>query len=361
MTDPTRLSPFIEPAAVEAWDAWFRWRHHAHLCDVSIDDTWRRVAGALAAVESEDGRALWFGRFLDVLATWQLLPDERLLAAAGTGPTPWHGETLDAVLNLAAFVATDRDDTKRIDPVDVAQVAEVAVRMLDNAALLAGVTAPRLRIGLTGVADALALLGCGYDDDAGRVLVAAWARALAEGSFAASAELALERGATGGAIPAIERAILRGFAPDVVRAAHHHGLRHRRLTAIVPHPRLALLANDVADALDPLQDAPHPRTIIAAPGDGRTMYSSGCALNVLQAGGSRAHAAPATLAALPWSAQIRMRAAVQPWMDEPIAYHLLFTAEPDAQQVVEMSQQAAVLGLAAPTWRIVAGGERAAS
>ncbi len=104
MTDLHRLSPFIDLAAVEAWDAWFRWREKAGLRDVSIEDTWRRVSIALASSESPGEIATWQARFANALASWQLLPDERLLAGAGTGRTTrWNG-VLHASLNAAGFV-----------------------------------------------------------------------------------------------------------------------------------------------------------------------------------------------------------------------------------------------------------------
>lgn len=51
--------------------------------------------------------------------------------------------------------------------------------MLDNAALLADAVVPRLRIGIVGIADALALLDLAYDSDAGRAQAASMACALA--------------------------------------------------------------------------------------------------------------------------------------------------------------------------------------
>ena len=44
-------SPFLDPVAVEAWDAWFRWREDGQLRDISVEATWERVAGALAQAE----------------------------------------------------------------------------------------------------------------------------------------------------------------------------------------------------------------------------------------------------------------------------------------------------------------------
>lgn len=354
MADTRSIPPFIEPVAVEAWDAWFRWRHRTGLRDVSIEDTWRRVAGALAAVEGAGERAPWLSRFLHAFTTWQLLPDARVLATAGTGEVGWRGDSLGAVVNVAAFVARDSAPGRRIDLPAISCCAEIAVRALDNAALLADSPAPRLRIGLTGVADALAILGLGYDSDAGREQAGAAARALAEGCICASMELAIERGVNADGIDGVlERALTRGLSPDILRAVKRHGLRHHQLTAITSTPRLALLANDVADALDPLLGENHPHTITTAGGQ-RTTSSSGYALSVLSAAGRVDDARTDTLASVGWVAQIAMRAAVQPWMDEPIAYPLLLDHHPDSRQVVELLRQASLHGLTAPTWRVPA-------
>lgn len=348
---PRLQSPFIEPVAVEAWDAWFRWRDVASLNDVSIEDTWRRVAGALVSVEGAGGRARWLSRFLKVLATWQLLPDERLLESAGTGRITWRGDALYATLNAAAFIPLGRYPAEQIDLAALGECAEVAVRVLDNAALLAGAPAPQLRIGVVGVADALLLLGLDYDSAAGREQASALARALAEGCFRASVELAAERGRGGGDVTdALARARSRGMSPEWLACAERHGLRHPRLTAITSQPRLALLANDVADALDPLLGKNHPHAVVA-PGGQRTMYSSGYALNVLRGGAAERRVDPATLGNVSWRAQIAMRAAVQRWVDESIDYPLLLDGEPDPEQQTEARRQAVTHGLGVPEWR----------
>ncbi|MGB5098884.1 MAG: ribonucleotide reductase N-terminal alpha domain-containing protein, partial [Porticoccaceae bacterium] len=48
----------------------------------SIEDTWDRVATALAAPEAEP--ALWAGRFRDALTDFKFMPAGRILAGAGT-------------------------------------------------------------------------------------------------------------------------------------------------------------------------------------------------------------------------------------------------------------------------------------
>lgn len=355
MTAPRQTSPFIEPVAVEAWDAWFRWRDSAGLHDVAIEDTWRRVAIALASVESDGGRLPWFSRFLGALATWRMLPDERLLQAAGTGQITWRSDVLCATINAAAFVPSGPYPAHGIDLGAVGDCAETAVRALDNAALLAGAPAPRLRIGLAGVADALLLLGLGYASAAGRAQAHALAQALAKGCFRASVELAAERGRTTCDVrDALDRARSRLTSPGWLASAERHGLRHTQLTAITAQPRLALLANGVADALDPLLGEHQPH-VVTTPGMRRTLYASGYALRVLRNAG----ADPRIDATVPlsgcWKAQIAMRAAVQPWMDEPIACSLLVEATPDPQQQAEARLRAAAQGLGSPEWRSAVG------
>ena len=51
--------------------------------DQTVEDTWRRIARALAAVEAEP--ELWEGRFYQALEDFKFLPAGRIVAGAGTG------------------------------------------------------------------------------------------------------------------------------------------------------------------------------------------------------------------------------------------------------------------------------------
>jgi len=224
------------------------------------------------------------------------------------------------------------------------------VRALDNAALLAGIASPCLRIGMLGVADALALLDLRYDSEPGRAQAAAMAKALAEGCLRGNIALAAERGVCGcGAGASLARAGRRVLPEELLRDAARRGVRHAQLTAITSQPRLALLANNVADAVDPLWGMDHAHVIAASDGH-RTLRSSGYALNILHAWGREPGAAP-TPARPSWMAQIAMRAALQPWMDEPIDYPLLATDPLDDSQRLEARKLAATYGLGEPAWR----------
>ncbi|HEX6613970.1 MAG TPA: hypothetical protein VF022_08925 [Rhodanobacteraceae bacterium] len=346
MTVPYRISPFIDPVAVEAWDAWFRWRSRSELHDISIEDTWQRVAAALAAPESSSDAPHWRARFQQALSAWRLLPDERLLASAGTGRVAWSQGPLHACLNMAGFVPP----ASQFQLSAIADCAALAVRALDNAALIAGLAKPRLRIGLIGVAGALHLLGLRYDSDEGRALAASLARALAEGCFRASVGLARERGpGRGDAAVAVSRGARRGLPESLLRESKTFGLRHYATTAITSQRRLAMLANAVADGLDPLMGANHAYVFVA-PGGERTVVSSGYALTVSI--GEHDAATPDTLENQGWQPQLRMRAAVQPFVDQAIAYPLLVAHLPDDRERSEAERLASRLGLVKPSWQV---------
>lgn len=68
---------FGDPVAVEAWDAWFRWREGHQLRDLTIDPTWSRVTGALVSLAS-DRSAQHEQRIGDAIGSWRLLPDGRI-------------------------------------------------------------------------------------------------------------------------------------------------------------------------------------------------------------------------------------------------------------------------------------------
>jgi ribonucleoside-diphosphate reductase alpha chain len=75
----------LPPIAHEIWDMKYRFkRPDGTPVDETVDDTWRRVARTLAAVEAPGERARWEEAFFDVMAGYRFLPAGRILAGAGT-------------------------------------------------------------------------------------------------------------------------------------------------------------------------------------------------------------------------------------------------------------------------------------
>src|SRR5260370_27631006 len=73
----------IHPISRQLWDAKHRLKDaHGTPIDLTIEDTWRRVARALARTEA-DG-AHWELRFYEALDNFRFLPAGRILSGAGT-------------------------------------------------------------------------------------------------------------------------------------------------------------------------------------------------------------------------------------------------------------------------------------
>lgn len=78
MNDP-HLTTLI---AQHIWDTKYRHYEHGVAMDTCIEDTWQRIAKALAAQET--GREHWQARFYSILRDFKFLPGGRIQAGAGT-------------------------------------------------------------------------------------------------------------------------------------------------------------------------------------------------------------------------------------------------------------------------------------
>jgi ribonucleoside-diphosphate reductase alpha chain len=75
-------SPLTATISRHIWRSKYRYRTAAG-GDRTIEDTWRRIAGALAAVEAKD-QERWAARFYGLLEGFRFLPAGRIQAGAGT-------------------------------------------------------------------------------------------------------------------------------------------------------------------------------------------------------------------------------------------------------------------------------------
>ncbi|MEE8533986.1 MAG: adenosylcobalamin-dependent ribonucleoside-diphosphate reductase [Alphaproteobacteria bacterium] len=74
----------IAPISLQIWDMKYRLRDAGGApTDATIEDSWRRVARALAAPEDEPGT--WEERFYQAMTGYRFLPAGRILAGAGAG------------------------------------------------------------------------------------------------------------------------------------------------------------------------------------------------------------------------------------------------------------------------------------
>lgn len=75
---------FETALAAEIWASKYRFHPAEGGGDATVQDTWARVADAVAQAEDPDHRSAWRTRFLSALEDFQFIPAGRILAGAGT-------------------------------------------------------------------------------------------------------------------------------------------------------------------------------------------------------------------------------------------------------------------------------------
>ena len=75
----------LAPISTQIWDMKYRLKQGGSAIDATMEDTWTRVANALAQAEKPRERAQWAARFREVLDGFRFLPAGRIVAGAGTG------------------------------------------------------------------------------------------------------------------------------------------------------------------------------------------------------------------------------------------------------------------------------------
>lgn len=77
------MTRFSAPISESIWDMKYRFKEaDGTPIDVTVEDSWRRIARALASVESDP--AAWEPKFYAALEDFKFLPAGRITAGAGT-------------------------------------------------------------------------------------------------------------------------------------------------------------------------------------------------------------------------------------------------------------------------------------
>lgn len=205
--------------------------------------------------------------FIDRMDTDNNLGYRERIAASnpcGEVPLPYYGACNLGSLNLPAFVRDPFTGRARLDMQALSETTATAVRMLDDVIDVSRFPLPaqaaqahgsrRIGLGITGLADALILLGLRYDCPAGRMQAANAMQALCQSAYRASIDLAAQKGP----FPFLERDALlaRPFVsrlpPDIRVGIRRHGLRNSHLTAIAPAGTISLLADNLSSGVEPV-------------------------------------------------------------------------------------------------------------
>ena len=252
----------------------------------------------------------------------------------GEQPLPPYGACLLGSINLARLVQDPFTSAARLDPSELAELVGVAIRMMDNTIDVSGfpleaqrqeaVAKRRIGLGITGLADALAMVGLRYGSPAAAERAGDWARQINRSAYITSAHLAREKGA----FPLYDAdAYLAGetigaLDADVRGQIAEHGIRNALLTSVAPTGTISLVADNVSSGVEPIFALAYTRRVLQPDGSRVEEEVSDYALRRYRSlFGEQAPLPPAFVTAqeLTPSEHIRMQAAVQRHVDSAIS------------------------------------------
>jgi len=320
--------PFMEAVKADGpWDLVFQGRVYR---TVQARDLWNRITRATFDY-AEPGVI-----FIDRINAANNLRYVETIAATnpcGEQPLPPYGACLLGSINLARLVYRAFEDGAHVCETELTKLVTTAVRMMDNVVDASrfpleqqareAQAKRRIGLGVTGLADALLMVGLRYGSDEGAAQTEAWMKAIARAAYLASVDLAREKGAFPlfDAEKYLASGTMQAMDDDVRAAVAKHGIRNALLTSIAPTGTISLYAGNVSSGIEPV-------------------FAYGYTRKVLQPDGSRTEEEVVDYAVAQWrekfgdaplpdhfvSAQslaplehVKMQAAAQKWVDSSIS------------------------------------------
>ncbi len=277
----------------------------------------------------------------------------------GEIPLPPYGACNLGSINLTRFVVKPFAPDARLDFDAIDAAARVALRMLDRvidlsrfplaaqAAQARGTR--RVGLGISGLADALIMLGLHYAEADAREQAALAMRAIRDAAYLESIELARRDGA----FPFFDRdAYLESAGVHSLPAAirqqiREHGIRNSHLTAIAPAGTISLLANNISSGIEPVFDFRYRRRIRDSFGEFRDYVTDDFAWRLWQRTrpGEKLPAYFVNAHSLPPMAHLEMQAALQPYVDSAVSKTVNVPADFGFAAFKDLYREAYRLGL----------------
>ncbi|WJW76570.1 adenosylcobalamin-dependent ribonucleoside-diphosphate reductase [Thiohalobacter sp. IOR34] len=252
----------------------------------------------------------------------------------GEIPLPPYGACDLGSINLPRFVQAPFSRAARLDLEGIRETVILATRLLDNVIDASQFPLPaqaeqargarRIGLGITGLADALIMLGLHYGEPPARRLAAEVMQTVCHAAYRSSLQLAQEKGG----FPFLEaeaylqRPFIRALPADIRQGIAAGGIRNSHLTAIAPNGTISLLAGNVSSGIEPVFDFHHRRRVLDAGGGYRVFEVEDYAYRLWQQGaGAEAEPPPFFVNArtLAPQAHLEMQAALQPFVDNAIS------------------------------------------
>ena len=192
----------------------------------------------------------------------------------GEQPLPPYGACLLGSINLARLVDYPFGENAHLDVSQLENLVATAVRMMDNVIevsqfplelqKLEALNKRRIGLGVTGLADALLMVGLRYGSDEAVEKTEEWMKLIARASYKASINLAKEKGAFSLFDP--EKLIASGnmkqMDDDIKQAVRKFGIRNALLTSIAPTGTISLYAGNVSSGIEPVFAYSYTRKVL---------------------------------------------------------------------------------------------------
>ncbi|MFU8883791.1 MAG: ribonucleoside-diphosphate reductase, adenosylcobalamin-dependent, partial [Rhodobacterales bacterium] len=181
-------------------------------------------------------------------------------------------------INMARLVSDPFGKKARLDPKALTDLVAVAVRMMDNvvdasrfpleAQAQEAQAKRRIGLGVTGLADALLMVGLRYGSEEAARQTEEWLHAIARAAYLASVDLAKEKGAFPlfDAEKYLASGTMRAMDEDVREAIRTHGIRNALLTSIAPTGTISLYAGNVSSGIEPVFAYAYTRKVLQKDG-----------------------------------------------------------------------------------------------
>jgi ribonucleoside-diphosphate reductase alpha chain len=213
-------------------------------------------------------------------------------------------------------------------------------------------TTRRIGLGVTGLADALIMLGVHYDSDRGRDIAAQTVAQIRDAAYTTSVQLADEKGAF--ELFDRERYLDSPFVQRLPRrirdAIGASGIRNSHLLAIAPAGSISLLAGNVSSGIEPVFALEAERAVLGSDRQINRFHVRDYAYGLWLASQARSQARNdifVTADQLPPMAHLGMQAVLQPLIDSAISktVNLPATASPDdVAEVFRLAWESPVKG-----------------
>ena len=251
----------------------------------------------------------------------------------GEQPLPPYGACLLGSINLATLVKDAFDAHSSMDMKALDHLVRVAVRMMDNVVDTSRFPLPeqaaeakakrRIGLGVTGLADALLMVGLRYGSEEAAKVTGIWMHAIARSAYLASVDLAKEKGAFPlfDAEGFLASGNMMAMDADVRKAVQAHGIRNALLTSVAPTGTISLYAGNVSSGIEPVFAYAYTRKVLQKDGSRTEEEVVDYAVRLWREKFGDADLPEHFVNAqtLPPLDHVRMQAAAQRWVDSSIS------------------------------------------